>query len=103
MGQHWVAIYLDANSRGEYYDPTGTPPFLSAYINFMSKYCTIWTYNTVRVQEEGSTVCGHQCIHYLVQRCAGPSMTYVTRLLENPVEAMTNIQNFIFFLVEHVV
>jgi hypothetical protein len=36
MGQHWVAIYLDANSRGEYYDPTGTPPFLSAYINFMS-------------------------------------------------------------------
>jgi hypothetical protein len=27
MGQHWVAIYIDANSRGEYYDPTGTPPF----------------------------------------------------------------------------
>jgi hypothetical protein len=22
MGQHWVAIYIDANSRGEYYDPT---------------------------------------------------------------------------------
>jgi hypothetical protein len=25
MGQHWVAMYIDANSRGEYYDPTGTP------------------------------------------------------------------------------
>ena len=28
MGQHWVAIYIDANSRGEYYDPTGRLPFL---------------------------------------------------------------------------
>ena len=27
MGQHWVAIYIDANSKGEYYDPTGIPPF----------------------------------------------------------------------------
>jgi hypothetical protein len=57
MGQHWVAIYIDANSRGEYYDPTGRPPFLRAYVNFMNKHCTSWTYNTVRVQEEGSTVC----------------------------------------------
>jgi hypothetical protein len=32
MGQHWVAIYINANSRGEYYDPTGRPPFLRAYI-----------------------------------------------------------------------
>jgi hypothetical protein len=33
--------------------------------------CTNWTYNTVRVQEEGSTVCGHHCIFYLSHRCAG--------------------------------
>ena len=52
MGQHWVAIYIDANSRGEYYDPTGTSPFLRAYVNSMNKQCTSWTNNTVRVQEE---------------------------------------------------
>jgi hypothetical protein len=68
MGQHWVAIYIDANSRGEYYDPTGRPPHESAYmyVNFMNKHCLHWTYNTVRVQEEGSTVCGHHCIIYLI-------------------------------------
>ena len=22
-GTHWVAVYVDANSRGKYYDPTG--------------------------------------------------------------------------------
>ena len=31
MGQHWIAIYIDANSRGEYYDPTGRPPQESIY------------------------------------------------------------------------
>jgi hypothetical protein len=57
--------------RGEYYDPTGRPPFLRAYVNFMNKHCTSWTYNAIRVQEEGSTVCGHHCIFYLIHRCAG--------------------------------
>jgi hypothetical protein len=32
---------------------------------------------------------------YLVPRCAGHSMTDITRLLENPVEAMTIVQNFV--------
>jgi hypothetical protein len=50
MGQQWFAIYIDANSRGEYYDPTGRPPHESAYANFMNKHCLHWTYNTVRVR-----------------------------------------------------
>jgi hypothetical protein len=52
-GTHWVALYIDANSRGEYYDPKGRQPVLRAYVNFMNKHCTSWTYNTIRVQEEG--------------------------------------------------
>ena len=95
MGQHWVAIYIDANSKGEYYDPTGRPTFLRAYVNFMKKHCYSWTYNTVRVQEEESTVCGYHCIVYLIHRCAGHSMTDITKLLENPV-------NFVLLHVKHV-
>ena len=73
------------------------------YVNFMNKHCTSWTYNTVRVQEEGYTVCEHHCIFYLVHRCAGHSMTDVTRLLENPLEATTIVQKFVLLLAEHVV
>jgi hypothetical protein len=98
MGQHWVAIYINANSKGEYYDSTGRPPLLRAYVNFMKKHCHCWTYNTVRVQEEGSIVCGHHCIFYLIHRCVGHSMTDVTRLLENPVEATTIVQNLFCYL-----
>ena len=98
MGQHWVAIYIDANSRGEYYDPTGRPPHESAYVNFINKHCLHWT----RVQEEGSTVCGHYGIFYLIHRCAGHSMTDDIMLLENPVEATDIVQKFVLLLVKHV-
>jgi hypothetical protein len=56
-GTQWVALCIDANSREENYDPIGRPPLERAYVNFMNKHCTSWTYNTIRVQEEGSTVC----------------------------------------------
>ena len=94
-GQHWIAIYIDANSKGEYYDPTGRPPLQEAYVNFMNKHCTTWTYNGIRVQERGSTVCGHHCIFYLIHRCAGRSMGDITRTLGDPKEATDFVVHFI--------
>ena len=88
--------------KGRVLRPHRKTPFLRAYVNFMKKHCYSWTYNTVRVQEEGYTVCGHHCIFYLIHRCAGHSMTDITRLLENPVEATTIVQNFVLLLVKHV-
>ena len=101
MGQHWVAISIDANSKGEYYDPTGRPPFLRPYVNFVKKHCHTWICNTVRVQQEGSTVCGQHCIYYLIYRCAGQIMADVTRLLENPVEATDIVKKFVLLFVKH--
>jgi hypothetical protein len=59
-------------------------------------------YTTYTLQEQGSTVCGHHCIFYLVHRCAEHSMTDITRLLEIPVEATTIVQNFVLLLVKNV-
>ena len=53
--------------------------------------------------EQGNLRVEIHCIFYLVHRCAGHSMTDVTRLLENPAEVMTIVQNFVLLLVEHVV
>ena len=103
MGQHLIAMYIDRRqlTRG-ILRSNGRPPHESAYVNFMNKHCLHGTYNTVRVQEEGSTVCGFHCIFYLIHRCAGHSMTYVTRLLENAVEATGIVQRFVLLLVKHV-
>jgi hypothetical protein len=59
-----------------------------------------WNVPTSDISE---IVCGLHCIFYLIHRCAGHSMTDVTRLLENPVEATGIVQKFVFLLVEHVV
>jgi len=90
-GEHWIV-----NSRGEYYDPMGLPPYQAAYVAFLNKHCTSWTYNTVRVQEEGSTVCGQHCIYYLIHRCRGYSMTNITGSLKNPKEATDIVKTFVY-------
>jgi hypothetical protein len=52
MGQHWVAIYIDTNSKGEYYDPTGGPPFLRAYVNFILGHTTPFSLGCAKAQPE---------------------------------------------------
>jgi hypothetical protein len=98
-GEHWIAMYIDANSRGEYYDPMGQPPYQAAYVAFLNKQCTSWTYNAVRVQEEGSTVSGQHCIYYLIHRCRGYSMTNITGSQKNPKEATDIVKTFVYRLI----
>jgi hypothetical protein len=93
---HRIAMYIDANSKGEYYDPMGLPPYQDAYVAFLNKLCTSWTYNAVRVQEEGSTVCRQHCIYYLIHRCRGYSMTNITGLLKNPKEATDIVKTIVY-------
>jgi hypothetical protein len=95
-GEHWIAMYIDANSRREYYDPMRLPLYHAAYVAFLNKHCTSWTYNAVRVQEEGSTVCGQHCIYYLIHRCRGYSMTNITGSLKNPKEAADIVKTFVY-------
>ena len=95
-GEHWIAMYIDANSRREYYDPMRLPLYHAAYVAFLNKHCTSWTYNAVRVQEEGSTVCGQHCIYYLIHRCRGYSMTNITGSLKNPKEAADVVKTFVY-------
>jgi hypothetical protein len=95
-GEHWIAMYIDANSKGEYYDPMGLPPYQAAYVAFLNKHCTSWTYNAVRVQEEGSTVCRQHCIYYLIHRCRGYSMTNITGSLKNPKEATDIVKTIVY-------
>jgi hypothetical protein len=89
-------MYIDANSRGKYYDPMRIHPYQAADVAFLNKHCTSWIYNAVRVQEEGSTVCGQQCIYYLIHRCRGYSMTNITGSLKNPKEATGIVKTIVY-------
>lgn len=70
-GQHWVAIYVDAKGRGEYFDSYGLPPFVTWHSLFLSKACKSWKYNHDDLQALNSTVCEQYCVVYLLFKAHG--------------------------------
>jgi len=50
-GEHWVAIYLLRNGKGEYFDPFGLPPLHKDLTKFMYKQSPKgWLYSNVGIQ-----------------------------------------------------
>ena len=71
-GEHWVAIFLDGDGYGEYFDSFGLPPLRRGLIDFMNRNCSVgWCYNTTTLQEFDETVCGNWCVEFLKSKFAG--------------------------------
>ena len=65
-GEHWIAIYLDGNGRGEYFDSYGLPPLHKEFIDFMRKNCPLgWCWNSVTLQCLTCITCGQYCLIYI--------------------------------------
>ena len=65
-GEHWIAIYLDGNGGGEYFDSYGLPPLHKEFIYFMQKNCPIgWCWNSVTLQCLTCITCGQYCLTYI--------------------------------------
>lgn len=73
-GTHWVAMYISAFGRGEFFDSFGFPPIIPQHRHFMDNNCSSWTYNTVQLQGIDSSVCGEYCVLFLTHRARGLSM-----------------------------
>ena len=64
--EHWIAIYLDGNGRGEYFDSYGLPPLHKEFIDFMRKNCRLgWCWNLVTLQCLTCITCGQYCLIYI--------------------------------------
>ena len=77
-GEHWIALYLSSDGRGEYFCSYGLPPRHAAFRTFFNKHCSEWTHNSTRLQSPLSNVCGQYCVTYIMLRCNGsPMRTFV--------------------------
>ena len=72
-GSHWVAIYVSEFNVPEYFDSYGFPPQIPSIKKFLSRFPTK-KYNKKQVQGPLSSVCGHYCVYYLIQRHQKKSM-----------------------------
>lgn len=63
-GSHWVAIYIDINGVGEYFDSYGRKPE-GYHKMFLKRNTKKWSYNHNQLQSYFSSVCGKYCLVYL--------------------------------------
>lgn len=63
-GSHWVAIYVDDQFRGWYFDSYGIKPYIPEHINRIRKNCKSLRWNVKHLQSYESTVCGRFCVMF---------------------------------------
>jgi len=101
-GEHWVAIYVDQDGHGDYFDSFGLPPMYARFVNFMNTHCTLWTWNEKQLQELTSHVCGHYCVFFLMQRCRGLTMNTIVNMFgQNLQDNDVLVHDFIVGTEEH--
>lgn len=82
-GSHWVAIHIDINGNGEYFDSFGRKP--SGYHKlFLKRNAKKWFYNHIIIQNHLTSVCGKYCLVYIYFKFKGKTMfDFVNLFFEN--------------------
>jgi hypothetical protein len=81
-GQHWIAIYVDKNGHGEYFDSFGRPPD-KHFEQYMNSKCSRWIFNKKQLQSVISAFCGYYCCVYVAFRCRGYDMIKIIAMFTN--------------------
>jgi len=77
-GRHWIAIYVDDEGRGDFFDSFGRRP--SDYLErYMNRNCLSWNFNDRQLQSIVSKFCGHYCIYFCILRSRGVDMRKIVR------------------------
>lgn len=89
-GSHWVAIHIDDSSVGQYFDTYGRPPE-GFQRTFLDRNCRVWDYNTKRIQNDWTSVCGEYCIVYLYYKYHGKSLSEFTSNFDSNLTMQNDI------------
>lgn len=81
-GSHWVAIHVDINGVGEYFDSFGRKP-TAHHKKFLQRNSKIWIYNNKQLQNYFTSVCGKYCLIYLYFRFKNCNMQQYLGLFSN--------------------
>ncbi|XP_077170425.1 uncharacterized protein LOC143825879 [Paroedura picta] len=83
-GEHWLAIYLEKDGRGEFFDSYGHPPnsplFPKTIVRFLRKNASETVFQPRQLQASDSVVCGYHCIFFLQLRSKGLSFEQIQEL-----------------------
>ena len=66
-GTHWIALHIDANGSGQYFDSYGRAP-TRYHLEFLKRNCKRWDWNVDTIQNDWTSVCGEYCLMYLLYK-----------------------------------
>ncbi|MCP4344564.1 MAG: hypothetical protein GY795_03435 [Desulfobacterales bacterium] len=66
-GTHWIAIFVNQDGKAEYFDSFGLKPWVPSISKFLKQYKEC-CYSKKRLQDSLSSVCGHYCLYFLINR-----------------------------------
>lgn len=78
-GSHWVAMHIDVNGIGEYFDSFGRKP-TGYHKLFLKRNTKRWFYNHTSLQNQFTSVCGEYCLVYIYFKFQGKSMSDMLNL-----------------------
>jgi len=80
-GTHWVALFLNSDGTGEYFDSFGLPPLHPLLWYYIRKACPQGlTHNCITLQSYEANTCGLYAILYLKLRHKGYSVLNILSL-----------------------
>lgn len=83
-GEHWVAIHIDENRHGQYFDPYGFDPLEKEIVDFLGYYCTGgWLSFPYRLQGGLSIKCGEFCSTYVYLKSIGANDCEIVKYFTN--------------------
>jgi hypothetical protein len=94
-GEHWIAMFLDSDGTGEYFDSFGRAP-MPIFRKFLDGNCSSWTFNDEQLQSVLSRFCGHYCVFYCLFKRLRYSLNSIINCFSN--DTMLNdtiVHNFV--------
>lgn len=102
-GEHWLALTLEEDGSGTFFDSYGFPPDFHYYprsiLRFLEQRVDKIVYHNRQFQHPLSTACGQHCVFYLYHRACGMSFSqtlslYGKNVMKNDVKASALTKQF---------
>lgn len=93
-GEHWIAIYIDNEGIGEYFDSYGLFPN-ETFACFLESNCVSWTRSIIQLQNPLTTVCGQYCIFWLYSKGLGFNSECIIESLKRSINSDSCVLEFV--------
>ncbi len=84
-GSHWVVIFVGRNANAEYFDSYGLNPKVFEILDFVRSFKKC-QYSKKHLQGAISSVCGHYCVYFAIQRWKNVSMEDIVNKFSEDLE-----------------